>query len=256
MVVWLSELRINQLYRSFQDSEDLDSHAKKRKREQGVPYKAWDAGTSRMKWIQPISPELVNVTIKQPKPPPTKKVPRLARIAGGAVYDNALKIVETEYDVLVSDDVFDNLPFTDQVKQSLKSIPSKLKALTYDMESEINYRVYYNNLTLVSMLENTLVLTDIRKMNPELRSDLKSRGVFVFERMDETIRFASGYHTHSFFNEFPNLLQLLVLFLLQNIIESNIYVRTAFTNDVGINAQDDLPSWLRTMRILTEDATG
>ena len=55
MVVWLSELRINQLYRSSQHSEDLALRAKKRKREQGVPYKAWDAGTSRMKWIQPIS---------------------------------------------------------------------------------------------------------------------------------------------------------------------------------------------------------
>ena len=254
MVVWLSELRINQLYRSSQDSEDLDSHAKKRKREQGKPYKAWDAGTSRMKWIQPISPKLVNVTIKEPKPPPTKKVPSLRQIAGRALYKNALKIVETEYDVLVSDDVFENLPFTDQVKQSLKSIPSKLKALTYDMKSEMNYRVYYNNLTLVSMLKNTLVLTD--DMNLELRSYLESKGVFVFERMDETIIFASGYHTHSLFYEFPNLFQILVLFLLQNIIESNIYVRTAFTNDIGINAQDELPFWLRTMRRLTVDATG
>ena len=125
------------------------------------------------------------------------------------------------------------------------------------MESEMNYRVYYNNLTLVNMLENTLVLTDIRSiLSPELRSHLESRGVFVFERIDETILFASGYHTHSLFYEFPNLLQILVLFLLQNIIESNIYVRTAFTNDAGINAQDELPSWLRTMRRLTVDATG
>lgn len=255
MVVWLSELRINQLYRSSQNSKDL-ACARKWQREQGVPYTAWDAGTSRMKWIQPISPNLVNVTIKQPKPPPTKKLPRLTQIAGRAVYKHALKIVETEYDVLVSDDVFETLPFTDKVKQSLKSIPSKLKDLTYDMESEMNYRVYYNNLTLVNMLENTLVLTDIRSiLNPEFRSYLESRGVFVFERMDETIIFASGYHTHSLFYEFPNLLQLLVLFLLQNLIESNIYVRTAFTNDAGINAQTELPSWLRTMRRLTEDAT-